>query len=530
VACGPLLLGYYPFGHDSIIAIERSSAYVRAILEGQFPPLWASDFYYGLGSPIFLFYAPFFSVFSALVFFLVGKMTMSIIIVLIFFTAVSMFGMYKVTTKAFGNNNQIVRLSIYLLILHPYILGNKFIRSANSEFLALSLLPFCIWGVLELSTNKRFAYWLLTLSLSFSILAHNLTGLVTLSIIIALGAILYWDDIYAKGLVIALSILSALGLTLFFWLPAISLTHLVRVGELTSGRFHHSKNFTPSLEALSTVYELIGIFSFIIITYLLASWLASTATDIFKKRILIASALGFSILIFLVTPFSRFLWDTLPLIHFFQFPWRFFGPSAIFTSLLISYLFSRIIQNKTKMYILILESFILLILTILAWQAVYNTSSFSKGEQERLEDYAGVMLSKEDLFSATVVDEYLPKTASISFIEHAKAAPVVFSSDSNDFIVIEDAGHKFSINSFSKHPYQITFSRWYFSGWAAEINNHKLTLSPDINGLITTTIPEGNHEVSIKYRGPKIFYLAALGSMISIILIALLYYFLTTRR
>ncbi len=40
----------------------------------------------------------------------------------------------------------------------------------------------------------------------------------------------------------------------------------------------------------------------------------------------------------MITPLSKPLWDTLPLLSYTQFPWRFLSIQALFTSLAIGYL------------------------------------------------------------------------------------------------------------------------------------------------------------------------------------------------
>ena len=66
---------------------------------------------------------------------------------------------------------------------------------------------------------------------------------------------------------------------------------------------------------------------------LIATW-KKDAHQRFRLFVLIGLALS----TFMITPLSKPLWDTLPLLSYAQFPWRFLSIQALFTSLAIGYL------------------------------------------------------------------------------------------------------------------------------------------------------------------------------------------------
>lgn len=69
----------------------RVSEFREALAAGQVPPYWSGNLYGGYGSPVFLFYAPLFSLLAA------------------------------------------ARVGTVSFVLHPYVLGDKLVRNADAE-------------------------------------------------------------------------------------------------------------------------------------------------------------------------------------------------------------------------------------------------------------------------------------------------------------------------------------------------------------------------------------------------------------
>jgi len=150
ISCVPLIDAGFPQGHDWTFEIARVAEYSHALGEGQFPPHWAPNLYGGYGSPVFLFYAPAFVALANAVSPLVDSAAASASLVLIFFSFVAVFAVRRLFAAIPGVAPHGGRIAATLFALHPYLIGDKLIRNANAEFIALCLLPFALEGLMRL--------------------------------------------------------------------------------------------------------------------------------------------------------------------------------------------------------------------------------------------------------------------------------------------------------------------------------------------------------------------------------------------
>ncbi len=140
------------------------------------------------------------------------------------------------------------RNAIVLMALQPYLLADAHVRNANAELAALSLLPAVLVGAMSIDARKRF--WWTTWGLSAVILAHNLTALVAMALLLGIGIFVH-RSIRAL-LPLTGGIVAALGVTAFFWWPAMILRPLMRSQDLLQGKFDFHRQFPPPAELAST--------------------------------------------------------------------------------------------------------------------------------------------------------------------------------------------------------------------------------------------------------------------------------------
>ena len=248
VATGPLLLWGLPAGHDWGWELVRLVEYKEAFATGQVLPFWAVDLYSGWGSPIFLFYAPLFTALASVGSALFGSLLTGPTLTLIALTMISAFLVTRMMGALPGKNgahkSTAARIAAYVYVLQPYLLADLLVRSANAEYTALCLIPLVFYGVFRLRDRPRLGALTLAAGLGLSILAHNLTALIAMGLALLSTAVLYLPD-RSKRQLIAAGGGVGLGLLLaaWFWVPAVTLTHLVRPGLLVEGRYDFHENF-----------------------------------------------------------------------------------------------------------------------------------------------------------------------------------------------------------------------------------------------------------------------------------------------
>src|SRR5439155_677729 len=69
------------------------------------------------------------------------------------------------------------RAAASFYVLHPYLLGDAWLRNADAEYTALCLAPFALAGLLRARAQPRSAVLWIAAGLALVVLAHNLSGL-----------------------------------------------------------------------------------------------------------------------------------------------------------------------------------------------------------------------------------------------------------------------------------------------------------------------------------------------------------------
>ncbi len=181
-------------------------------------------------------------------------------------------------------------------------------------------------------------------------LSHNLMALMGLPLVTIWGlglAIITSKDQKKNVMKFLASISLGLGLSAFFVVPAMMEKSFTSVDELTKGSGSYSQHFVYLRQLLNSSFgyggSIEGVYdgiSFEIGKFQIALILISLGLVLFrkaeKKQIYLSLFSGSMILlaIFLVNSRSEFVWQHVPLMSYFQFPWRFLSVILIFSSLI----------------------------------------------------------------------------------------------------------------------------------------------------------------------------------------------------
>ena len=404
LACLPLLVGGFPAGHDWTFELTRDWAYGRALAAGQVPPHWASDLYWGCGSPVFLFYPPLFAALASVLSFATGSVALGASTALVALTAVGAVGAMRVARAAPEGTRAGARVAAYLLVLSPYLIGDALIRNACAEYAALCLMPVALEGLLVVQRRPRRGVVLLAAGVALVMLAHNLMGLVLVVGLVAGAAGLGSSG---RGLV---SIAAGIGLGLvmssFYWVPALVLTPWVQTGDLLAGKLDFHANFHPLTELLA--YEL-----FFAAGLLPAAVWAGAAVVAVRyrgpRRVLACCLAAVITLVLLQLRISAPLWEAVSTLAYFQFPWRFMGPLAVVTALAGGVVFSRLSRDWPRRAVLAAEVAVLL---LCAANALPHLRQYGPLEPAQLASFeASLNPGVPAEHRVTLNDEFLPRGA-----------------------------------------------------------------------------------------------------------------------
>ncbi|MCA9973059.1 MAG: hypothetical protein KC425_22730, partial [Anaerolineales bacterium] len=348
---GIALLALWPFlSRDSLPVETDAELHVFRLAElsylvrgGEFYPRWAPNFYHGYGYPIFNYYAPLTYYLGLPVELLPGLDAVDgIKAVFVLGLLLGGIGTFGYVRRQWGAAAGYVATAVYLYA--PYVLYvDPHARGALAESFSLGIFPLALWLLDRLrgrQTPGRLAA--AALAVAGVILSHNLMALLFFGILAAWAA-WQWLVAAAGGRRAAAWPIAALGLGLllaaFFWLPvalertAVNLNTLLGRGDNYDFRTHFLTlrellAWTPRLDWGDT--QPAFRFNLGVAQWLLGGLglLLLAVRRLRRARQAAFFAIGLLLLLALMLPLSTAVWEALPFLPYFQFPWRLLGAAA----------------------------------------------------------------------------------------------------------------------------------------------------------------------------------------------------------
>lgn len=497
VACfEPIVMGY-PQGNDWILELVRIVEYHAALSSGQFPPYWAADLYRGFGSPIFVFYAPLYLASASLLMSLGLSVTAAATVVLVFFTMLAAVGVAGLCREILGRDKPAAtgaaHVAAVIFVLAPYFMADMLIRNANAEFVALCLVPYPFWGLALIYRGNRHGFPLLVLAFMFVILAHNLTALMVSALLLVISLFLFRNR-RAVLLQSAVAMLFAIGLSCWFWLAALGLKDRVRIGEMTQGRFDFHNNFIPLTEMFG--YDGVIAVGWVIPVILLISVVSFVRGN---RTPLLAGLLVAGVsLVILQTSMSALVWENIPLLPLFQFPWRMFGPLSLVIAILGGLLFHKYLPHRrfSKWIIIIL-------IAANAVPLMRQYEPLSEKYRQMIVDSVNPSGVQQRGLTATVIDEYLPRGAQKIVSERVPPGTVILPGSVSS--KVQRVGNtNIEIETEFDNQGVVHIARWYFPGWRFTINSAEDSMLVDRFGNIKIDVPAGKHQIRLWMTQPAL--------------------------
>jgi hypothetical protein len=510
---------------------------------------WSPDLAFGYGYPLFNYYAPL-SYYLAQLLHLAGlalPVAFVATFVLIFLGAA--LGAFLWTRELVGATAAIVSAAAYAL--SPYVMINLLHRGALAESLALALMPLTLWiayrAVIYRQRRYRLAAVLLFAAL---ILTHNISALIFAPVLAGYILLLNFSrssleeqDHPSRASAIRSDLwllLLAVGLTAWYWLPALAEQNLVQIsqtfgpddfryennflalGELLSGPFFLdvrlvNQAFPHALNLLALALGIVGLSSLKNRSLgridRLHIWFAATATLIFCLLMLKLS-----------TP----LWDALPLIKFLQFPWRFLGLATLLLALLAGYGVRQLhswLEDRTWAASLITAAAVLgLALYIIPWtfaEYLEPIQSVTMADSVAHELESGAL-------GTTSAGEYLPvhvrQLPDLEQIQAAQQEDKLVAGSLPAGAAVLEAGYSplnYRLLVESPVPFTALFNTFFFEGWQATIDGIETPISPAAaSGLISLDVPSGTLTLELAFNSTPLRGVAIVISLAGLALLA----------
>lgn len=512
------LLGSYRLFRPGLLSLQddmhvfRLEQYHQCLLDLQIPCRFVPDAGLGYGYPLFNYYSPLVYFFGEIFHLLGFSYIDSLKLVLIFTSFLRPIGIFLLSSLFFTSTGGLISAVVFSLA--PYQATNSYVRGAISENLALTLIPYILYFYYQ----QR--YRLLTISFLALILCHHLTLLYFIPLF-GIFVYLYPPKKTASTL---FSLLLASAMSAFFIIPAIVEKNLVHTETMTQGYFNYINHFVTLKQLFldrqwgygASLWGPIDDMSFQIG---IIQWTLPLLTIILlvfsfrriaskQHRLVIAFFLLGLTAIFLTHNKSTFIWQSLPFLAYYQFPWRFLG-LAIFC-------FSFISGNLHHFVFRLPNFFVIILLTI---TTVLNIGYFREDLWfPNLTD--SQKLSPENIISQSGagLKDYWPKSGS-NFPTQYSFDKINILSGSATVLNSSKSSHAYTASLDVYQPSTFKLPLVYFPQWQLLVDNQpaQFDIDPDL-GLIRVQLPFGLHHLQLDFKNTPIRTFSNYLSIFAIIL------------
>lgn len=506
--------------HDDT-QVARVSEMKNALSDGVFPVRWVENLGYGYGYPIFNFYAPFAYYVGGLINVVGFDSLIATKVMIGLGTILAGVFMYLLAREFWGKLGALVSGVLY--IYAPYHALNIYVRGAIAELWAYAFVPLIFLGLYKLFQNNTLSsqekdtdtkmalkrtrwMWVCISAIAYGciVLSHNLTAMMVTPFVILfiLILIIRTQRKFVGGSYLIFSILLGLLLSAFYWLPVPFEMQYTNVLSVIGGGSDYSDHFVCFSQLLNSPWAYGGSvpgcidgMSFKIgKVHIALALLSLIPLFLFRKNkrvfnSILVGFIGFFITIFLTLEYSKFIWDTISLMSFFQFPWRFLLLVSFFASF-IGGATVLLLSGKKRIAICM----VLIVAIIYVNVDVFKpSSSIQKSSQHYTETS---FLQWE---TAKISDEYMP--AGFQKPQTKEQFP------KNKIEVNTDLGKVTSLQSTSQHisakvsmkkEENVRLNIAYFPAWQIKVDNKVIPFKNTSTGL-QVTVPKGEHTIDADF-------------------------------
>ena len=521
--------GFFPM-HDDLQAF-RIYEMDKCFADFQIPCRWVPDAGYQYGYPQFNYYPPSVYYLGELFHKIGFQYIDSVKILFALGFVLSAATMFILVSELLGNFPGFVSAVIYTYV--PYKAVDVYVRGAMSEFWSLVFYPLIFWAVYKLIKTAK-AKYIALLGISISLL---LTTHLLMSMIFAVPAIvwtIYWlikerkKEVFWK---VVFGVLLGIGLAAFFILPVVFEREYAHTETMTMGYFGYLQHFVNIKRLFLSTEWGYGSSGFpnekLNLTTGIIQWifgLISVGLGTFyglidrknkeKKNLgILALILGTLELfvLFMMHSKSTFIWKTLPVLEWLQFPWRFLTVSIFLLSVIGGIGIYLLPKFKVWVGLLVMVISIFLTYSYFVPKGWINITDAEK--------FSGVSWEKQLTIS---IFDYLPIYAKLPPIIKAPNEPEVLEGSAK-FIHYEKGSDWQEGEVIAERDSLLRVPLFDFPGMTVKVDGN---ITPHINndcrgqefclGLITFKVPSGQHKIEVELEDTLVRKIGNYLSVLSI--------------
>ena len=524
IAGFPLLHKGLPPTHDGEYHVIRFYEFNKVLKDGNLYPRWAPDLNNGFGVPLFNFVYPLPNYVAGILHSINISFIDSFKISMFMATIIGGIFFYLWSKEFWGRLGGFVSSVFYTF--SPYHFVDIYIRGSVGEVWALGFFPAFLWAYTKFVNSKRKIFLALSsIFLALIIFSHNILALMFFVFALSYAIFLIFNQREKKQLVLDTFyvMLGGLGLSAIFWLPAIYETKYVTGLQIFDIASHFPDLYQLLIPSWGSGFSGAGMqneLSYQIgAANLLVIFLSAVVIVLQVKRkngklpYLIFFLACFILVLFLMLNVSLPVWQIVPFMNYFQFPWRLLSLEILFASFLAGSIFSLNIKNKLFNFsfavFLIFIAFSLGIGYTKPAYYMYRDDSYYTNRSNFIDGTN----SPGNVFN-TIYLKSIPgkeKDKAVFVKGNGTIAATKIRSNSYDFTIDAKVNSKIQVNLA------------YFPGWEVYINSKKEVIIPSQNGRFTFFVSEGNNKVEIIFEDTLIRKVSAFISLVSLgFIIALL--------
>lgn len=531
----------------------------RALEDAHFPAIWSENLGFGYGMPLFEFYAPL-PYYVSGVFYLLGLDLLSAVKLLFiipgFLTLVAGFLLGR---KLYGSLGGV--LVSASLVLAPYRAVNLFVRGALSEIWGISMIPLILLGGIKTIRSEKNGWVLLVLSITGLLLSHNLTALMFLPFsVVFLGGYMAWfyysqkksmTSFLCKGLHFFGYYFLSFIISSFYLIPAYIEKNYTRLeSTILADYFDYNNHFLYIRQffqdrwayggstfgpqddisfylgfgqlaaVIIFIYFLLQFFLFIYkkkqVQTSVVLYLKSRSFTVITLSIILASTA-----LLLTTQKTLWIWNSIELLKFLQFPWRFLSVAIVFLSIAIGGI-SVLARNKVIRY-----GITIVLLSLLLFNFTYfkpekfispaeSQNYFYSDENKLRTDMSRTLPDYIPINITESVPSFIPTTDQFFYCQMTDSCKIQFELTKNK---VNQKG--FVVTAESETEVSLTIAD--YPGWTVYVNDDEIQHQTDTQGLISFRVPEGSSDVSVQLKNSVVRrysnHLSALGITAFVILL-----------
>ncbi|OGK13099.1 hypothetical protein A3A93_04465 [Candidatus Roizmanbacteria bacterium RIFCSPLOWO2_01_FULL_38_12] len=473
-----------------------------------FPIRISAELSHGFGYSLYLFYGNLPYYVGALIMMLTGLNHISVTkLVYLFPLVVGPILFY--TAARFKMKPVYALIASCLYTLFPYRGFDIYLKGGTGEAWSIAFIPGIFIGLFLLEKKKIYAPVIFALFLLLSMISHPLAGLQALVLAFFYGLIIVQD----KKLLI-FSTLLGIGLAAFSFVPSF---YYLKIVQLT----FHENNKTAILDQLLSLQKLVvpaltidakkpfsALFLPIILVGLIVIYLKREKIEKNMMRMYLFFGLLSLVFYLLLGNITRIFWIlTLPISGILQTPSRLFTIISFTLPFFIG-LYLPLLKNKLMQYGVIIT---VLVISFASLQV------FKPIEYSYYYEYA----AEGPCATTTWQDEYLPiwvKTCPPKELQ----ANMVMEGDGK-LVINKNSLLTMDATVINNEPSDLIVHRYYFPGWDVYVDGTKSKLDYTFSpyGIFKTKIPEGKHEINVKYQKTPVMVIADVISLVSFVFLIL---------